>query len=193
MAPAHLQGALSNIHMAPGHLQGALSQPQARRRALRVSLGSTRPTTRAARRVRHTKTDDVHLTSRSAQRRRSFPSPSTSKFSSLPSITISVTPCRTTRKPDDGARRDFACTSTWPHDGALPKHGAPRAASGRVVNLPATRPNFGSLRLPKLTNEKLRNLPKLPEITKTYQVFCLAQMRVFRYRFRKPSSVCVAL
>ena len=143
MAPAHLQGALSNIHMAPGHLQGALSQPQARRRALRVSLGSTRPTTRAARPVRHTKTDDVHLTSRSAQRRRSFPSPSTSKFSSLPSITISVTPCRTTRKPDDGARRDFACTSTWPHDGALPKHGAPRAASGRVVNLPATRPNYG--------------------------------------------------
>ena len=58
MAPAHLQGALSNIHMAPGHLQGALSQPQARRRALRVSLGSTRPTTLAARRVRHTKTDD---------------------------------------------------------------------------------------------------------------------------------------
>ena len=94
MAPAHLQGALSNIHMAPGHLQGALSQPQARRRALRVSLGSTRPTTRAARPVRHTKTNDVHLTSRSAQRRRSFPSPSTGKFSSLPSITISVTSCR---------------------------------------------------------------------------------------------------
>ena len=148
-----------------------LSHPQARRRALRVPLGSTRPTTRAARPVRHTKTDDVHLTSRSAQRRRSFPSPSTSKFSSLPSITISVTPCRTTRKPDDGARRDFACTSTWPHDGALPKHGAPRAASGRVVNLPATRPNFGSLRLPKLTIEKLRNSPKLPKLPKLTKFF----------------------
>ena len=42
----------------------------------------------------HTKTDDVHLASRSARRRRSFPSPSTGKFSSLPSITISVTSCR---------------------------------------------------------------------------------------------------
>ena len=179
--------------MAPGHLQGALSQPQARRRALRVSLGSTRPTTRAARPVRHTKTDDVHLTSRSAQRRRSFPSPSTSKFSSLPSITISVTPCRTTRKPDDGARRDFACTSTWPHDGALPKHGAPRAASGRVVNLPATRPNFGYW---QVTKTYQRKTTKLTKITSNYQnlpSFCLAQMRVFRYRFRKPSSVCVAL
>ena len=166
MAPAHLQGALSNIHMAPGHLQGALSQPQARRRALRVSLGSTRPTTRAARPVRHTKTDDVHLTSRSAQRRRSFPSPSTSKFSSLPSITISVTPCRTTRKPDDGARRDFACTSTWPHDGALPKHGAPRAASGREVNLPATRPNFGYWHVTKTYQRKTT---KLTKITRNYQ------------------------
>ena len=40
------------------------------------------------------KTDDAHFASRSARRSRSFPSPSTGKFSSLPSITISVTSCR---------------------------------------------------------------------------------------------------
>ena len=34
----------------------------------------------------HTKTDDVHLASRSARRRRSFPSPSTGKFSYLPPL-----------------------------------------------------------------------------------------------------------
>ena len=130
-APArpHSTWCLQHQHGACPSARRPLQHPHGAWPSARRPLSTSSPTARAARLARLHKTDDARCASRSAQRRRSFPSPSTGKFSSLPSITISVTPCRTTRKPDDGARRDFACTSTWPHDGALPKHGAPRAAT----------------------------------------------------------------
>ena len=136
------------------------------------------------------KTADAHFASRSARRSRSFlRHPPASSPPCPPSPFPSRHSCRTTRKPDDGARRDFACTSTWPHDGALPKHAAPRAPA--TENDARHRPrgkyyqNYQGKRgfVPFV-------LPKLP---KSPSPFFLAQMRVFRYRFRKPSSVCVAL
>ena len=80
-----------------------------------------------------TKTDDVHLASRSARRSRSFlrhPPASSPPCLPLPfpSRVADFTRdprSRTSRKPDDGARRDFACTSTRRPDGALRKHSAP--------------------------------------------------------------------
>ena len=89
-----------------------------------------------------------------------------------------------TRRRSAKARR--ASCSQWPRGEPTSYETQLRLLVG-YQNLPtkttkltitrATRPNFGYWQ-------------KLPKLTK---LFCLAQMRVFRYRFRKPSSVCVAL
>ena len=98
------------------------------------------------------KTDDAHFASRSAhQDRRRTPrvpfgtSEAVGVFLRHPPA--SSPPClplpfpsrvadftrdprsRTSRKPDDGARRDFACTSARPPDGALRKHSAPPSST----------------------------------------------------------------
>ena len=106
-------------------------------RPSRWPTSSSRPTTPTSRPVRHIKTDDVHLTSRSARRSRSFlrhPPASSPPCLPLPfpSRVADFTRdprSRTSRKPDDGARRDFACTSARPPDGALRKHSAPPSST----------------------------------------------------------------
>ena len=152
----------------------------------------------------------MHLASRSARRNTNFlrhppessppcpPSPFPSRHAELTRDPRS----RTTRKPDDGARRDFACTLAWPHDGALPKHGAPRAATTENDARHWLRGNITQnyQKLPRQTNYETQlrlvcpvRLTQITQITQITKPFFLAQMRVFRYRFRKPSSVCVAL
>ena len=133
MAPAHLQGALFNICMAPAHLQGALTSPCARQIFI-PTRGSVCPPTskggnfltkwRFQRNVAFS-----HLASRDARRRAPrVPFGTTQEEFSfvfnmqvlLPALLpIDRVPARapkfqitTTRKPDDGARRDFACTSS---------------------------------------------------------------------------------
>ena len=133
MAPAHLQGALFNICMAPVHLQGALTSPCARQLFI-PTRGSVCPPTskggnfltkwRFQRNVAFS-----HLASRDARRRAPrVPFGTTQEEFSfvfnmqvlLPALLpIDRAPARapkfqitTTRKPDDGARRDFACTSS---------------------------------------------------------------------------------
>ena len=75
--------------------------------------------------------DDARRASRSAQRRRSFPSSLTSKFSFLLSIQSTgllpglIRPIPDMHTPNDAARRDFACASARPPDDALRKHSAP--------------------------------------------------------------------
>ena len=97
MAPAHLQGALFNICMAPAHLQGALTSPCARQFFIPTRGSVCPPTSKVA--ISSSSgvsketwlslisplemPDDARRASRSAQRRRSFPSSSTCKFSFL--------------------------------------------------------------------------------------------------------------
>ena len=199
--------------MAPGHLQGALASPCARHlsidtRGPRVStnfqkinflkdvafpkkrgvLSSSRPTTPTSRPVRH---DAVGVFLR-------HPPASSPPCLPLqfPSRTTEVTRDPRSREPDDGARRDFACTSTWPHDGALPKHGAPRTATAAWWTSPASRPNFGSSILPKLPT-------KNDETYQRYQNYQNSPSFLFSPNARNPlafrvlekalSSVCVAL
>ena len=117
----------------------------------------------------HTKTDDARCASRSAQRRRSFPSPSTASHPTCPSFlhhhqeefslrhqpsgSPSCLPLpfpsrqadftrdpssRTTRDPDNGTRRNFACTPTRSPDSTLPKHGAPSSSTREIDRLQST-------------------------------------------------------
>ena len=105
MAPAHLQGALSNICKAPVHLQGAHTSPCARQFFIPTRGSVCPPTSKVAISSLSGVSketwlslisplempDDACFASRSAQRRRSFPSTFNSKFSYLlfhPSITI---------------------------------------------------------------------------------------------------------
>ena len=97
MAPAHLQGALFNTSMAPAHLQGALTSPCARQFFIPTRGSVCPPTSKVA--ISSSSgvsketwlslisplemPDDARRASRSAQRRRSFPSSSTCKFSFL--------------------------------------------------------------------------------------------------------------
>ena len=153
-------------------------------RPSRWPTSSSRSTTPTSRPVRHIKTDDVHLTSRSARRSRSFPRhpPASSPPcppSPFPSRHAEVTRdqrSRTTRKPDDGARRDFACTSTWPHDGALPKHGAPRAATTENDARQWPRGNTTKTyqNLPRQTSYEAQLRLVCPVLTKTYQALFLS-------------------
>ena len=97
MAPAHLQGALSNICMAPVHLQGALTSPCARQFIIPTRGSVCPPTSKVAISSLSGVSketwlslisplempDDARFASRSAQRRRSFPSTFNSKFSYL--------------------------------------------------------------------------------------------------------------
>ena len=111
MAPAHLQGALFNICMAPVHLQGAHTSPCARQFSIPTRGSVCPPTSKVA--ISSSSgvsketwlslisplemPDDARFASRSAQRRRSFPSTSNSKVSYLlfhPSITIHTTVVR---------------------------------------------------------------------------------------------------
>ena len=131
MAPAHLQCALSNICMAPVHPQGALTSPCARQFFIPTRGSVCPPTSKVA--ISSSSgvsketwlslisplemPDDARRASRSAQRRWSF---SFDMQVLLPALLpIDRAPARapkfqitTTRKPDDGARRDFACTSS---------------------------------------------------------------------------------
>ena len=108
MAPAHLQGAFSNICMAPVHLQGALTSPCARQFIIPTRGSVCPPTSKVAISSLSGVSketwlslisplempDDARFASRSAQRRRSFPSTSNSKFSYLlfhPTIDIHIT------------------------------------------------------------------------------------------------------
>ena len=108
MAPAHLQGASSNICMAPVHLQGALTSPCARHFIIPTRGSVCPPTSKVAISSLSGVSketwlslisplempDDASFASRSAQRRRSFPSTSNSKFSYLlfhPTIDIYIT------------------------------------------------------------------------------------------------------
>ena len=97
MAPVHLQGALFNICMAPAHLLGALTSPCARQFFIPTRGSVCPPTSKVA--ISSSSgvsketwlslisplemPDDARRASRSAQRRRSFPSSSTCKFSFL--------------------------------------------------------------------------------------------------------------
>ena len=109
MAPAHLHGApLSNICMAPVHLQGAHTSPCARQFIIPTRGSVCPPTSKVAISSLSGVSketwlslisplempDDACFASRSAQRRRSFPSTFNSKFSYLlfhPSMTIHIT------------------------------------------------------------------------------------------------------
>ena len=151
-------GALSNICMASGHLQDALASPCARQLSMDTRPSVCHPTSKKINFLKDvafpkkrgvslislfemtnflTKTDDVHLASRSARRSRSFlrhPPASSPPCLPLPfpSRVADFTRdprSRTSRKPDDGARRDFACTSARPPDGALRKHSAPPSST----------------------------------------------------------------
>ena len=93
----YLQGALFNICMAPAHLQGALTSPCARQFFIPTRGSVCPPTSKVA--ISSSSgvsketwlslisplemPDDARRASRSAQRRRSFPSSSTCKFSFL--------------------------------------------------------------------------------------------------------------
>ena len=121
----------------------------------------------------HTKTDDARCASRSAQRRRSFPSPSTASSPTCPSFLhhhqeefslrhqLSGSPSclplpfpsrhadftrdpssRTTRDPDNGTRRNFACTPTRSPDSTLPKHGAPPSSTREIDRRPCPCSNY---------------------------------------------------
>ena len=133
MAPAHLQGALFNICMAPVHLQGAHTSPCARQFSIPTRGSVCPPTSKVA--ISSSKwrfqrnVAFSHLASRDARRRAPrVPFGTTQEEFSfvihqqvlLPALLpIDRAPARapkfqitTTRKPDDGARRDFACTSS---------------------------------------------------------------------------------
>ena len=140
MAPDYLQGAFSNIYMAPAHLQGALTSPCARKFIIPTrgsvcppsfkELQFSSPTWRFQRNVAcsHLATRDDHLPHQDRRRALCVPFGTTQvEFSFvihqqvlLPALLpIDRAPARvpkfqitTTRKPDDGARRDFACTSS---------------------------------------------------------------------------------
>ena len=87
MAPAHLQGALSNICKAPVHLQGAHTSPCARQFFIPTRGSVCPPTSKVAISSLSSVSKETWLSLISplemAQRRRSFPSPFTSKFSYL--------------------------------------------------------------------------------------------------------------
>ena len=161
MAPAHLQGALFNICMAPAHLQGALTSPCARQffiptrgsvcpptfkggnflikstfpKKRTFLIKSTFPKKRGFSLISPLEMpDDARCAS--AQRRRSFPSTSNSKFSYLPflsSITILVTTYSIHARSEitnDARTRRHSTTKLRVHvdktpGRSLPKHSAP--------------------------------------------------------------------
>ena len=150
MAPAHLQGALSNICMAPVHLQGALTSPCARQFFIPTRGSVCPPTSKVAISSSSGVSKETWLSlisplempgdarraSRSAQRRRSFPSTSNSKFSYLPflsSITILVTTYSIHARSyitNDARTRRHSTTKLRVHvdktpGRSLPKHSAP--------------------------------------------------------------------
>ena len=93
----------------------------------------------------HTKTDDAHFASRSAQSRWSFPS--TCKFSFLLSFQSTgllpglIRQIPAMHTPDDAARRDFACTPARPPDGTLRKHSAPPSPTRKNGRHPSRVPD----------------------------------------------------
>ena len=161
MAPAHLQGALFNICMAPVHLQGAHTSPCARQFFIPTRGSVCPPTSKVAISSPSGVSketwlslisslempDDARRASRSAQRRRSFPSSFTSKFSFLlsfqstgllPGLIRQIPAMRTT---DNAARRDFACTPARPPDGGLRKHSAPPSPTRKNGRHPSRVPD----------------------------------------------------
>ena len=82
--------------------------------------------------------DDARRASRSAQRRRSFPSPSTGKFSYLPSITISVTNYRSHARPEIARTRRRSTTRLRVHVGKSSRRYPAQAqrAAGRIPDRP---------------------------------------------------------
>ena len=91
--------------------------------------------------------DDARRASRSAQRRRSFPSSFTSKFSFLLSFQSTgllpglIRQIPAMHTPDDAARRDFACTLARSPDGALRKHSAPPSPTRKNGRHPSRVPD----------------------------------------------------
>ena len=218
-APArpHSTWCLQHQHGACPSARRPLQHPHGAWPSARRPLSTSSPTARAARLARLHKTDDARCASRSAhQDRRRTPhvpfGTTQEEFSFaihqqvlLPALhhhfrhamqddaqtrrrrttRLRVHVDMATRRRSAKARR--ASCSQWPRGEPTSYETQLRLLVG-YQNLPtkttkltkitrATRPNFGYWQ-------------KLPKLTK---LFCLAQMRVFRYRFRKPSSVCVAL
>ena len=156
--PRHV--VLSNICMAPDHLQGALTSPCARQffiptrgsvcpptsKGGNFLIKSTFPKKRSFSLISPLEMpDDARCAS--AQRRRSFPSTSNSKFSYLPflsSITILVTTCSIHARSEitNDARTRRHSTMKTPRarrqepGRSLPKHSAP------PFRLPTSAPNY---------------------------------------------------
>ena len=208
-APArpHSTWCLQHQHGACPSARRPLQHPHGAWPSARRPLSTSSPTARAARLARLHKTDDARCASRSAhQDRRRTPhvpfGTTQEEFSFAFHRQVLLLPALHHHfrhdMQDDAQTRRRRTTRLRVHVDMATRRRSAKARRASCSQWPRGEPTSyeTQLRWLKVTKTYQRKTTKLTKITRNYQnlpSFCLAQMRVFRYRFRKPSSVCVAL